>query len=84
MRTFVDEASEDMIGAVYATAEVKAGLQNRWQQRVSMLRGVEKYVQSCEDEKNLLLDEARQQQQRSVPPNDSENLYEMPHQQTAG
>lgn len=64
MRAFVDEATEDMLGAVYATAEVKAGLQNRWQQRVSMLRGVEKYVQGCESERDMLLSEARQ---RSVP-----------------
>jgi len=37
MRAFVDEAQEDMLGAVYATAEVKSGLQNRWQQREAMI-----------------------------------------------
>ena len=67
MRAFVDEAQEDMLGAVYATAEVKSGLQNRWQQRISMLRGVESYVQGCESERDMLLTEAREQQQRSVP-----------------
>lgn len=64
MRTWVDEAQEDMIGAGYAAAEIKAGLQTRWQQRVSMLRGVEKYVNACLDEKKLLV---QMSAQRSVP-----------------
>ncbi len=58
MKAFTDEAHEDMIGAVYATAEIKAALQNRWQQRISMLRGVESYIKACEEEKQQLLLEA--------------------------
>ena len=65
MEAFVDEAQEEMIGAVYASAEIKAALQMRWQQRIAMLRGVEKYVQSCESERKLLLQDMTQ---RSVPP----------------
>lgn len=65
MKSWVEEANEDMIGAGYAVDSIKAGLQNRWQQRVAMLRGVEKYVQACLDEREMLLEESKQ---RSVPP----------------
>ena len=70
MHMFVDEAQEDMIGAAYATAEIKAALQNRWQQRVAMLRGVEKYIQGCESERDMLLEMNRLE--RSVP---AEEVY---------
>jgi len=65
MKAFVEEAQEDMIGAVYATDAIKASLQMRWQQRVSMLRGVEKYIDECEFERKLLIEESKQQP--SVP-----------------
>ena len=65
MEAFVQEAQEDMIGAVYASDSIKAALQMRWQQRVAMLRGVEKYVSACENERTALLSEVTQQ--RSVP-----------------
>jgi len=56
MKAFVQEAQEDMVGAVYATDSIKAALQMRWQQRVSMLRGVEKYISECESERDMLLE----------------------------
>jgi len=56
MRAFVNEAQEDMVGAVYASDSIKASLQMRWQQRVAMLRGVESYIKSCEDERDMLLE----------------------------
>ena len=59
MQRFVDEAQEDMIGAMYAADAVKAGLQTRWQQRISMLRGVKKYIADLEDERVQLLEEAK-------------------------
>ena len=60
MKAFVEEASEDMIGAVYASDAIKANLQLRWQQRVSMLRGVEKYISDCEFKRQLLIEESKE------------------------
>lgn len=65
MKEFVAEANEDMIGAVYATDSIKAALQMRWQQRESMLRGVQKYVEGCESERLVLLEMSKQEP--SVP-----------------
>lgn len=65
IKRFVDEAHEDMFGAVYASAEVKAAFQMRWQQREAMLRGIQKYIADCEDEKTLLLETTRRD--NSVP-----------------
>ena len=66
MQSFVDEAMESMIAAPYASDAIKAAMLMRWQQRISMLRGVEKYVSSCEDERKVLLEEIKQTD-RSVP-----------------
>src|ERR1700758_2956711 len=66
MKTFVDEAQEAMIAAPYAADSVKAAMLMRWQQRISMLRGVEKYIESCEFSRQQLLEEIKPQQ-RSVP-----------------
>src|SRR6266576_1507531 len=60
MKAFVQEAQEDMVGAVYATDSIKASLQMRWQQRVAMLRGVESYISACESEREQLLLESRE------------------------
>ena len=65
MKAFVAESQEDMVGAVYASDSIKAALQMRWQQRVAMLRGVEKYIDECEFERRVLIEEAKQQP--SVP-----------------
>ena len=68
MKLFVEEAHEDMFQALYASNDIKAALQNRWQQREAMLRGVEKYISDCEMERQQLLSEARQPLlDRSVP-----------------
>jgi hypothetical protein len=61
IKAFVDEAQEDMVGAVYASDSIKAALQMRWQQRVAMLRGVEKYVTECENERDTLLEMSKEQ-----------------------
>ena len=65
MEKFVEEAHEDMFGAVYASDSIKAALQMRWQQREAMLRGVKDYLKGCADEKKVLLESIT----RSVPPN---------------
>lgn len=65
IQKFVDEAHEDMFGAVYASAEVKAAFQMRWQQREAMWRGIQKYIDDCADEKVLLLETTRRD--NSVP-----------------
>ena len=67
MEKFVEEAHEDMFSAVYASDAIKAALQNRWQQREAMLRGVKKYIQDCNDERKMLLDSVTP---RSVPVED--------------
>jgi hypothetical protein len=72
METFVEEALDDMRKAAYASAEAKAGLQTRWQQREAMFLGVQNYIQTCESERLLLLE-----QSRSVPPN-AERDHETP------
>jgi hypothetical protein len=59
MKAFVDEAQEEMIGAAYASAEIKAGLQTRWQQRISMLRGVEKYISGLQFERQMLIEQSK-------------------------
>jgi hypothetical protein len=64
MEKFVAEAHEDMFGAVYASDAIKANLQNRWQQREAMLRGVKQYVGDCEEQKKLLIESVTP---RSVP-----------------
>lgn len=64
MKAFVEEASEDMVGAVYASDSIKAALQMRWQQRTAMLRGVEKYISECEFKRQLAIEES---QKPSVP-----------------
>jgi len=71
MKAFVAEAQEDMVGAVYASDSIKAALQMRWQQRVAMLRGVEKYIDECEFERKMLIEEAKQQP--GVPRGEEEN-----------
>lgn len=78
MKSWVDEAQEDMIGAGYAADAVKAGLQNRWQQRVAMLRGVEKYVGACQDEKEALLLEAKQRSEplANIPRDDESESWD--------
>ena len=65
MERFVAEALEDMVGASFASDSAKAGLQTRWQQRESMLRGVKKYIAELEAERLQLLEEVKQQP--SVP-----------------
>ena len=65
MQEDADEAHEDIIGAAYATDTALAGLTRRWQQRESVVRSLKNYVQSCEDEIRLLLEESNQK--GSVP-----------------
>jgi len=79
MKLFVEEAHEDMVGAGYASDSIKASLQTRWQQRISMLRGVESYVSGLQSERELLIEQAR-----SVPAEVHENLYAMPDFQAFG
>jgi hypothetical protein len=76
MKAFVEEASEDMIGAVYATDAIKANLQLRWQQRVAMLRGVEKYISECEFKRQLLIEESKE---RSSHAERDQNVREWPN-----
>lgn len=68
MKIWVEEALADMRQAPYASNEIKAALQMRWSQRESMLMGITQYIESCQDEKEMLLTEARQS--RSVPAED--------------
>ena len=65
MQRWADEALEVIRESPYASDSVKAAMQMRWAQRESILRGVVQYVQTCLDEKEALLLEAKQQ--RSVP-----------------
>lgn len=63
---YVAEAHEDMLGNVSADPMNALRLQLRWQQRESVLRGIRFYVNSCEEEKKLLLSESTEK--GSVPP----------------
>lgn len=57
IREFVDEAHEDMVGALHASDAVIGGLTKRWQQRESMLRGILDYVARCEEDRKRILQE---------------------------
>lgn len=65
METWAAEALEAIRSAPYASNEVKAAMQMRWSQRDSILQGVKQYVQGCQDEKDMLLEEARQKERSS-------------------
>jgi len=69
IKEFVEEAHEEMLGAIHASDAVMGGLTKRWQQRESMLRGILKYIESCEDEKKRILQEIeeRKRQNEGVP-----------------
>lgn len=69
IREFVDEAHEDMVGALHASDAVIGGLTKRWQQRESMLRGILEYVQRCEDDKKRIIAEGtkRENENESIP-----------------
>jgi hypothetical protein len=72
METFVAEAHEDMVEAVFASAETKAGLLTRWQQRETMLRGVLDYVAQCDRERKRILEEiAEREKERDTSYADS-------------
>lgn len=69
IREFVDEAHEDMIGAGQASDEVCGRLAKRWVQRVSLLRGIEKYIEQCENDRKRIIAEIdeRKRQAEGVP-----------------
>lgn len=69
IEAFVSESHEDMLANVDPRPERIAWLQTRWQQREAMLRGIKSYVAACEEEKKMLLMEAKE---RSVPPDYAE------------
>ena len=57
MESLVAEAHEEMIGAVYATETIQAGLLGRWRQREAMLRAVLDYVAKAERERQRITQE---------------------------
>ena len=68
---FVDEAHEDMLGAVFASAEVKAAYLTRWQQREAMRRGIMDYIAQCDRERNRILEEIEERERQRVNPYES-------------
>lgn len=67
---FSEEAHEDMLASVPSdTADTKANLLLRWQQREAILRGIRQYIAECESEKQQLLEQFKLQQEEkeSVP-----------------
>lgn len=54
---FVEEAKEAMVGNVSSDPMSYMRFQLRWQQREAMLRGINDYVRSCQDERDVLLKE---------------------------
>jgi hypothetical protein len=69
IKEFVEEAHEDMLGAVHASDAVMGGFTKRWVQREAMLRGILEYVARCEDDRKRILQEIeeRKKQYDSVP-----------------
>jgi hypothetical protein len=68
LESLVAEASEEMLGAVFATVEVKASLLTRWQQRQAVLRSVVSYIQSCEDRRKMILEGIEQRRKEETAP----------------
>ena len=71
IRKFTDEAEQELLGAVYATPEVKAGMATRWQQRKAVLLGVIRYIQECESIKTQLLEEAKERSSNAEGANET-------------
>lgn len=61
MQEDADEAHEELLGAAYATDSALAGLARRWQQRESVVRSLKQYIQSCEEQKKMLLESTEQE-----------------------
>lgn len=57
---FVEESYEAMVGNCSSDPMSYMRLQLRWQQRLAMKRGIEKYVSDCEFQRQQLLSEARE------------------------
>ncbi len=57
MEGLVNEAHEEMLGAVYASVEIKAALLTRWQQREAMMRAVKSYIEDCKQQRSSILEE---------------------------
>lgn len=69
LQSLVDEAHEDCFGAVFASAEVKAAFMTRWQQREAVIRDLNGYIASCEEQRMRILEEIkeRENQERVSP-----------------
>jgi hypothetical protein len=80
LESLVNEAEEEMLGAVFATTDVKASMLTRWQQRKAMLRAVLQYIESCETKRKRILEEIEERRkaetQQGVP---LEELYVNEH-----
>lgn len=62
LNSLVSEANEEMLGAVFATVEVKASLLTRWQQRVAVQRAVLGYIDECSQRRTRILEEIKERE----------------------
>lgn len=69
--SLVAEANEEMLGAVYATEQIKAALLTRWQQRVAVQRAILSYIGDCEARRTRILEEIEARRKESVGESDS-------------
>lgn len=74
MESQVAEAHEDMLGAVFATAEVKAAYLTRWQQREAMCRGILDYIAQCDRERKRILEEIEEREKQRTNPYESSRI----------